>query len=35
VADFAATIPLALFAIFQMMFAIITPSIVVGAISER
>jgi len=35
VADFSATIPLALFAIFQMMFAVITPSIVVGAICER
>ena len=31
----APTIPLLLFAIFQMMFAIITPSLVVGAVAER
>jgi Amt family ammonium transporter len=29
------TIPLLLFAIFQLMFAIITPSLVVGAVAER
>ncbi|MBC7850490.1 MAG: ammonium transporter [Chitinophagaceae bacterium] len=29
------TIPLGLFAIFQMMFAIITPGLVVGAVAER
>ena len=29
------TIPLMLFALFQMMFAIITPSLVVGAVAER
>jgi Amt family ammonium transporter len=29
------TIPLALFAIFQLMFAIITPGLVVGAVAER
>jgi len=31
----APTIPLMLFALFQMMFAIITPSLVVGAVAER
>lgn len=31
----APTIPLTLFAIFQMMFAIITPGLVVGAVAER
>src|SRR5438067_189456 len=31
----APTIPLALFALFQLMFAIITPSLVVGAVAER
>lgn len=31
----ATTIPLALFALFQMMFAIITPGLVVGAVAER
>ena len=31
----APTIPLLLFALFQMMFAIITPSLVVGAVAER
>jgi ammonium transporter, Amt family len=31
----AATIPLALFAIYQMMFAVITPGLVVGAVAER
>lgn len=31
----APTIPLSLFAIFQMMFAIITPGLVVGAVAER
>ena len=29
------TIPLALFALFQLMFAIITPGLVVGAVAER
>lgn len=29
------TIPLALFAVFQLMFAIITPGLVVGAVAER
>lgn len=32
---FAPTIPLMLFAIFQLMFAIITPGLVVGAVAER
>ncbi len=32
---FAPTIPLLLFAVFQMKFAIITPGLVVGAIAER
>ena len=31
----APTIPLSLFALFQLMFAIITPSLVVGAVAER
>jgi Amt family ammonium transporter len=31
----AATIPLPLFAFFQLMFAVITPSLVVGAVAER
>lgn len=31
----APTIPIALFALFQMMFAIITPGLVVGAVAER
>src|SRR5665213_826699 len=31
----ASTIPLTLFALFQLMFAIITPSLVVGAVAER
>lgn len=33
--DFAATIPLALFALFQMKFAIITPALITGAFAER
>src|SRR5690606_24874911 len=31
----APTIPLTLFAVFQLMFAIITPGLVVGAVAER
>lgn len=31
----ASTIPLTLFAVFQLMFAIITPGLVVGAVAER
>lgn len=31
----APTIPIALFALFQLMFAVITPSLVVGAVAER
>jgi Amt family ammonium transporter len=31
----APTIPLTLFALFQLMFAIITPGLVVGAVAER
>lgn len=31
----APTIPLMLFALFQLMFAIITPGLVVGAVAER
>lgn len=31
----APTIPLGLFAMFQLMFAIITPGLVVGAVAER
>ena len=34
-ADFAATIPFALFALFQMKFAIITPALTSGAFAER
>ncbi|MCE5284646.1 MAG: ammonium transporter [Pelosinus sp.] len=34
-ADYAATIPHSLFALFQMMFAIITPAIIAGAIVGR
>jgi Amt family ammonium transporter len=34
-ADYAATIPFALFALFQMKFAIITPALVTGAFAER
>ncbi|MEO7312850.1 MAG: ammonium transporter [Chitinophagaceae bacterium] len=32
---FAGTIPLSLFSLFQLMFAIITPALVVGAVAER
>jgi Amt family ammonium transporter len=34
-ADYAATIPQSAFAIFQMMFAIITPAVLLGSIAER
>lgn len=34
-ADYAATIPETLFAAFQMMFAIITPALIVGSLVER
>ena len=34
-ANYAATIPETLFAVFQMMFAIITPALICGAIAER
>ncbi|OQP63442.1 ammonia channel protein [Niastella vici] len=33
--ELAPTIPLSLFALFQLMFAIITPGLVVGAVAER
>lgn len=33
--DFAATIPLALFAMFQLKFAIITPALITGSFAER
>lgn len=33
--SYAATIPHALFAIFQMMFAVITPALIIGAYAER
>jgi Amt family ammonium transporter len=33
--DYAATIPHALFAVFQMMFAVITPALITGAFAER
>ncbi len=34
-ADYAATIPHQLFMIFQMMFAVITPALIIGAFAER
>jgi Amt family ammonium transporter len=34
-ADYAATIPQSAFAIFQMMFAIITPAVLLGSLAER
>jgi len=34
-ADYAATVPHQLFMIFQMMFAIITPALIIGAFAER
>lgn len=34
-AALAPTIPLALFATFQLVFAVITPSLIIGAIAER
>ena len=34
-ADYAGTIPHLVFAIFQMMFAIITPALITGAVAER
>jgi ammonium transporter, Amt family len=34
-ADYAATIPHQLFMVFQMMFAVITPALIVGAFAER
>lgn len=34
-ADYAATIPHALFMLFQMMFAIITPALISGSVAER
>ena len=34
-ADYAATIPHLLFMIFQMMFAVITPALIIGAFAER
>jgi ammonium transporter, Amt family len=33
--EYAATIPHALFAVFQMMFAVITPALITGAFAER
>jgi len=33
--DFAATIPFALFAVFQLKFAIITPALITGGLAER
>jgi len=33
--DYGATIPHALFAVFQMMFAVITPALITGAFAER
>jgi ammonium transporter, Amt family len=34
-ADYASTIPHLLFALFQMMFAVITPALIIGAFAER
>ena len=34
-ADYAATIPHQVFMIFQMMFAVITPALIIGAFAER
>ncbi|OFW57330.1 MAG: ammonia channel protein [Actinobacteria bacterium RBG_16_64_13] len=34
-ADYAATIPHLLFMVFQMMFAVITPALIIGAFAER
>ena len=34
-ADYAATIPHSVFMIFQMMFAVITPAVIIGAYAER
>ncbi|OPY76082.1 MAG: Ammonium transporter NrgA [Syntrophorhabdus sp. PtaU1.Bin058] len=34
-ADYAATVPHQLFMVFQMMFAIITPALIIGAFAER
>jgi len=34
-ADYAATIPHQLFMVFQMMFAVITPALIIGAFAER
>lgn len=34
-ADLAATIPLSLFCVFQMAFAIITPSLLIGSVADR
>jgi ammonium transporter, Amt family len=34
-ADYAATIPHTLFMVFQMMFAVITPALIIGAFAER
>ncbi len=34
-ADYAATIPHLAFAVFQMMFAVITPALITGAVAER
>jgi len=34
-ADYAATIPHQLFVVFQMMFAVITPALIIGAFAER
>ena len=34
-ADYAATIPHQVFMMFQMMFAVITPALIIGAFAER
>lgn len=33
--DLAATIPMSVFWVFQLMFAIITPALIVGSIADR
>lgn len=34
-ADLAGTIPLTVFFVFQMMFAVITPSLIIGSVADR
>lgn len=34
-ASLAATIPLSLFFVFQMVFAVVTPAIIIGSVADR